>query len=242
MTGSKEFVMRKMRNVMLAGAGLLLATGMMSAMGPAAIAAETAVRIPAPAVDVPATPKMETAVFAGGCFWGVQGVFSHVKGVASAVSGYAGGAKGTADYETVSTGTTGHAESVKIVYDPRVVSYGKLLQIYFSVVADPTMLNAQGPDHGTQYRSAIFPLTPQQKMVAERYIAQLGKTGAWNGPIVTKIEKLPAFYPAEGYHQDFLARKPDYPYIVINDLPKVEALKAMFPAQYSNRPVLVASR
>ena len=234
--------MGRMRDGLLAGAGVLLAAGLVTQMPLPAMAAETAVRVPAPAVDLPATPKLETAVLAGGCFWGVQGVYAHVKGVKSAVSGYAGGKRATADYDSVSTGSTGHAESVKIVYDPQVVSYGKLLQIYFSVVADPTTLNYQGPDHGSQYRSAIFPLTPQQKMVAERYIAQLGRSGAWNRPIVTRLEALPGFYPAEGYHQDFLTRKPDYPYIVVNDLPKVEALKRMFPAQYRDRPVMVASR
>ncbi len=234
--------MSKFRDAMLAGAALVFAGGLLTQVAPAAFAADTIVRLPAPAVDVPAAPKLETAVFAGGCFWGVQGVFSHVKGVTSAVSGYAGGRRDTADYETVSTGTTGHAESVKITYDPRQVSYGKLLQIFFSVTADPTTLNYQGPDHGTQYRTAIFPLTPEQKKVAQSYIAQLGKTGAFKRPIVTRIEPLPGFYPAEAYHQDFLARQPDYPYIVVNDMPKVEALKAAFPAQYRDKPVLVASR
>ena len=233
--------MTRMRDLMLGGAALLLAGGLLAQVAPV-MAAETAVRLPEPAIDVPATPKLETAVFAGGCFWGVQGVFSHVKGVTSAVSGYAGGQKKTADYETVSTGTTGHAESVKITYDPKVVSYGKLLQIYFSVTADPTTLNYQGPDHGSQYRSAIFPLNAEQKNVAQSYIAQLGKTGAWKRPIVTRIEPLPGFYPAEAYHQDFLARQPDYPYIVVNDLPKVAALKTLFPGQYRDKPVLVASR
>jgi peptide-methionine (S)-S-oxide reductase len=166
--------MTNVRNVLMAGAAVLLTAGFVTQMPSAAVAAETAVRIPAPAVDVPATPKMETAVFAGGCFWGVQGVYAHVKGVKSAVSGYAGGARQTARYELVGGGDTGHAEAVKVVYDPKVVSYGKLLQIYFSVVADPTTLNYQGPDHGTQYRSAIFPMTPQQKTVAASYIAQLG--------------------------------------------------------------------
>ena len=234
--------MSKVRNILVAGASVLLATGMLTQIQQPAVAAETAVRIPAPAVDVPAGDKLETAVFAGGCFWGVQGVYSHVKGVQSAVSGYAGGARNTAQYEIVGGGDTGHAEAVRVVYDPRVVSYGKLLQVFFSVVADPTTLNYQGPDHGTQYRTAIFPMTPQQKMVAERYIAQLGAAGAWKQPIVTKIERLPRFYPAEGYHQDFLARKPDHPYIVANDMPKVEALKALFPAQYAPKPVRVASR
>lgn len=231
--------MSKLRDVMLAGASVLLATGMLTQIQRPAFAAETAVQIPAPAADVPAAAKLQTAIFAGGCFWGVQGVYSHVNGVKSAVSGYAGGTRETAKYDLVGTGSTRHAEAVKIVYDPKVVSYGKLLQIFFSVVADPTTLNYQGPDHGPQYRSAIFPSTPQQKIVAERYIAQLGKTGAWNRPIVTRIESLPGFYPAESYHQDFLARQPSHPYIVVNDMPKVEALKRIFPTNYRARPVLV---
>jgi peptide-methionine (S)-S-oxide reductase len=227
------------RKILMAGAGMMLATGLVTQMPGTASAAETAVRIPAPAIDVPATPKLETAVFAGGCFWGVQGVYAHVKGVRSAVSGYAGGSKQTARYELVGGGDTGHAEAVKIVYDPKVVSYGKLLQIFFSVVADPTTLNYQGPDHGSQYRSAIFPMNPQQKQVAASYIAQLNKARAWTRPIVTRIEPLPAFYVAEGYHQDFLSLKPNNPYIVANDIPKVEALRSLFPAQYSPKPVLV---
>jgi peptide-methionine (S)-S-oxide reductase len=231
--------MTKVRTILMAGAGMLLATGLAVQLPTAASAAETAVRIPAPAVDVPATPKLETAIFAGGCFWGVQGVYAHVKGVKSAVSGYAGGARQTARYELVGSGDTGHAEAVKVVYDPKVVSYGKLLQIYFSVVADPTTLNYQGPDHGTQYRTAIFPTNPQQKAVAQSYIVQLGKAKAWSRPIVTKIEPLPGFYVAESYHQDFLTLKPNHPYIVANDIPKVEALKALFPVQYSPKPVLV---
>jgi len=232
--------MAKMRDMMLAGAGMLLSAGLLTQVAPA-MAAETAVKIPAPAFDPAVSTNQATAVFAGGCFWGVQGVYSHVKGVSNAISGYAGGARQTAHYEQVGTGTTGHAEAVRVTYDPRVVSYGKLLQIYFSVVTDPTTLNYQGPDHGPQYRSAIFPQTPEQKAVAERYIAQLGKTGAWNRPIVTKIEKMPGFYPAEGYHQDFLAREPNHPYIVVNDMPKVDALKRMYTAQYRDKPVLVAS-
>lgn len=231
--------MTKVRTILMAGAAMLLATGLATQVPTAAFAADAAVRIPAPIVDVPATPKLETAIFAGGCFWGVQGVYAHVKGVKSAVSGYAGGSRQTARYELVGGGDTGHAEAVKVVYDPRVISYGKLLQIFFSVVADPTTLNYQGPDHGSQYRSAIFPMNPQQRAVAASYIAQLGKARAWNRPIVTRIEPLPAFYVAEGYHQDFLTLKPDNPYIVANDLPKVEALKALFPAQYSPKPVLV---
>ena len=203
-----------------------------------AFSAEQSVRAPAPALDEHASAPAETAVFAGGCFWGVQGVFAHVKGVRSAVSGYTGGSQANAHYEIVSGGDTGHAEAVRIVFDPRVVSYGKLLQIYFSVVTDPTMLNAQGPDSGTQYRSALFPTSEAQRRVAVGYIAQLGKAGVWTRPIVTRIERAQGFYTAEGYHQDFLTKNPHYPYIVVNDLPKVAGLKALFPAQYRAAPVL----
>lgn len=198
--------------------------------------------IPPPAMDETAQPATsEVAVLAGGCFWGVQGVFQHVAGVTSAVSGYAGGDSGSADYETVSTGQTGHAESVRITYDPRQISYGRLLQIYFSVVHDPTELNRQGPDTGTQYRSAIFPTTPEQARIAQAYIAQLGQAHAFDAPIVTRIEPGKSFYPAEAYHQDFLTRHPAYPYIAINDIPKVEALERQFPKLYRPTPVLVAA-
>jgi peptide-methionine (S)-S-oxide reductase len=201
---------------------------------------------PAAAVEPPAidetlapTGGTKTAVFAGGCFWGVQGVFQHVKGVSNAVAGYSGGEQDTANYETVSTGRTGHAESVEITYDPSVITYGQLLQIYFSVVADPTELNKQGPDHGTQYRSAIFYQDPQQKNIAAQYIAQLGKTGAFSKPIVTSVEPFKAFYAAETYHQNFLDLNPHYPYIAINDMPKVDGLKTSFPSLYRDQPVLV---
>ena len=182
--------------------------------------------------------KTETAVFAGGCFWGVQGVFQHVRGVNAAVSGYSGGEKSTASYETVSTGETGHAESVKVTYDPKEVSYGKLLQIYFSVVTDPTMLNAQGPDEGTQYRSDLFATTPDQAKIAKDYIAQLGKEHAFSRPIVTKISSFKSFYPAEGYHQNYLTLHPHNGYIAANDMPKVEALKKFFPDEYRAAPTL----
>ncbi len=183
--------------------------------------------------------KMETAVLAGGCFWGVQGVFQHVKGVTGAVSGYAGGAKNTAEYEVVGTGRTGHAESVKITYDPSKISYGKILQIYFSVAHDATQLNRQGPDTGTQYRSAIFPLNEDQARVAKAYIAQINQARVLQAAIVTKIEPEKQFYPAEDYHQDFLTRNPRFPYIAYNDLPKIENLKKMFPDDYRAEPVLV---
>ena len=203
-------------------------------------AAEPAVAIPPPAQDEPAAGRhTETAVFAGGCVWGVQGVFQHVKGVANAVSGYSGGKKETAHYEEVGTGVTGHAESVEVTFDPTQVSYGTLLQVYFSVAHNPTQLNFQGPDHGPQYRSALFPLDDAQRKVATAYIAQLDAAKAFPRPIVTRVEAYKGFFPAEGYHQNFLALNPDYPYIVYNDLPKVADLKKMFPAQYADKPVLV---
>jgi peptide-methionine (S)-S-oxide reductase len=202
-------------------------------------AAEDAVVIPAPTIDEAGKSGTETAVFAGGCFWGVQGVFQHVKGVKSAVSGYAGGEAATAQYETVSTGTTGHAESVKVTFDPRKVSYGRLLQIFFSVAHNPTQLNFQGPDRGTQYRSALFISDPEQRRVAEAYIADLDKAHVFKQPIVTKVTDYTGFYPAEQYHQDFLTLNPTYPYIVYNDLPKIENLKEIFPADYNKDPVLV---
>jgi len=203
-------------------------------------AAETAVSAPAPAFDPPATGGgLQTMVIAGGCFWGVQGVFQHVKGVQQAVSGYAGGAKADPSYEDVSTGSTGHAESVKITFDPTKISYGELLRIFFSVAHDPTELNYQGPDRGTQYRSNIFFTDAQQQKVAEAYIAQLTTAKIYKEPIATRVDALQAFYPAEGYHQDFLTLHPDYPYIVINDLPKVANLKRLFPSEFGETPVLV---
>lgn len=202
-------------------------------------ASEDAVVIPAPTLDETTQAHSETAVFAGGCFWGVQGVFQHVKGVKKAVSGYAGGAANTADYEKVSEGDTGHAESVEVTFDPTQVSYGTLLQIYFSVAHNPTELNRQGPDTGTQYRSAIFPENPEQMRVAQAYIAQLDAAHSFNKPIVTKLETYYGFYPAEDYHQDFLTEHPTYPYIVINDMPKVAQLKQLYPERYQEKAVLV---
>ena len=201
--------------------------------------AEDAVIIPAPTLDEITQAHSETAVFAGGCFWGVQGVFQHVKGVKKAVSGYAGGAANTAQYERVSDGNTGHAESVEVTFDPDQVSYGTLLQIYFSVAHNPTELNRQGPDSGTQYRSAIFPKNSEQQRVAQAYIAQLDAAHSFNKPIVTKLETYNGFYPAEEEHQDFLTEHPRYPYIVINDLPKVARLKQLYPDRYQEKPVLV---
>ena len=196
--------------------------------------------VPAPAKDETAGGRTTAvAVFAGGCFWGVQGVYQHVRGVLGAVSGYAGGDKATAEYERVGTGSTGHAEAVQITYDPRVITYGKLLQIFFSVAHDPTELNRQGPDVGTQYRSAIFPLDAEQAAIARAYVSQLNQARVYDGDIVTKIESGRQFYPAEAYHQDFLERNPTYPYIVINDAPKVADLQRLFAPLYSAKPVLV---
>jgi peptide-methionine (S)-S-oxide reductase len=214
-------------------AGPLAAVPLFSQAG----AKEQAADLPAPSVD-PAQSGLQTAVFAGGCFWGVQAVFEHVRGVQQALSGYAGGPATAASYELVSTGATGHAESVKVVYDPAMVSYGALLRVFFSVAHDPTQVNRQGPDHGTQYRSEIFYTSPAQKEVADAYLAQLGAAHAFARPIATKIGPLQGFYPAEAYHQDFMVHHPDYPYIVVNDAPKVDALKQIFPALYRPDPVL----
>ena len=192
--------------------------------------------LPAPTVDAhPATPGLQKAVFAGGCFWGVEAVFRHVKGVQAAVSGYAGGDAKTADYETVSSGLTRHAESVQVTFDPAQVSYGELLRIFFSVAHDPTQLNRQGPDHGPQYRSAIFYTDDDQQRVAQAYIQQLSTAKAFAQPIVTQVVPLPQFYPAEDYHQDYLAKHPMQPYIVFNDMPKLAALKQQFPARYTGK-------
>lgn len=204
-------------------------------------AAEPAVVLPPPALDpAPAANSgPQTIVLAGGCFWGMQAVYEHTKGVAQALSGYAGGAKNTAHYEMVGTGSTGHAESEQVTFDPRQISLGKILQIYFSVAHNPTELNYQGPDEGTQYRSEIFYASDEQKQMAEAYIAQLNKAHVFPEPIVTKVGPLPGFYPAEGYHQDFAILHPDYPYIAINDLPKVRNLKRLFPEYYRDTPVTV---
>jgi len=210
------------------------------AFQPPGRAAETVFHIPPPAADMPAEgARTATAVLAGGCFWGVQAVFQHVEGVSQALSGYAGGSADTADYDTVSSGSTGHAEAVQITYDPRRISYGQLLQIYFSVVHDPTQRNRQGPDTGTQYRSAVFPASEAQRRVAEAYIAQLNHSGAYPRPLATTVESLRGFYPAEPHHQDYLVRHPDSPYIVINDQPKIESLAREYPGRYRQAPVLV---
>jgi peptide-methionine (S)-S-oxide reductase len=190
--------------------------------------------IPGPALDAPlaSVKGKQTAVLAGGCFWGVEAVFEHVKGVIKVTSGYSGGSADTAQYETVSTGETGHAESVRIIYDPSQISYGQLLKVFFSVAHDPTELNRQGPDTGTQYRSAIFYGNEEQQRIAEAYIDQLNKARVFGAPIVTKVTALRSFYEAESYHQDYLAHHPDEPYIIVNDLPKVENLRKQFPELY----------
>jgi peptide-methionine (S)-S-oxide reductase len=198
--------------------------------------------IPAAASD-PANPApSEIAVLAGGCFWGQQGIFEHVKGVTKVVAGYSGGSKQTARYDRVSDGDTGHAESVEITFDPRQVSFAQLLRVYFSVAHDPTERDRQGPDQGTQYRSEIFAIGPQQEAVARAYIAQLDTAHIFAGPIATKVEPLKAFYPAEDFHQDYLVHNPDAAYIQINDLPKIAALKRVWPDFYQEKPVLLAGR
>jgi peptide-methionine (S)-S-oxide reductase len=221
-------------------AALLLVTGVLSVWH--AHAAESAVLLPPPAQDNPkAAGAAQTVVLSGGCFWGVQGVFEHVRGVRRVVAGYSGGAKDTAHYETVSTGSTGHAESVQISFDPAQISFGEILQVFFSVVQDPTQLNRQGPDSGTQYRSEIFFADAGQKQIADAYIAQLNQAHAFSRPIVTRVDSLKGFYPAEDYHQDFLVHNPHYPYIVYNDLPKIENFKRLFPAYYVGQPILVSN-
>ena len=207
---------------------------------PSARAAEIPAPIEAPGAQAPARSHSETVVFAGGCFWGVQGVFEHVKGVQRAVSGYTGGAAATAHYDIVSTGETGHAESVQVTYDPAQVRYSQLLQVFFSVVHDPTELNYQGPDHGTQYRSAVYTTTNAQLQATKAYIAQLTKAKAFPAPIVTQVAMAKQFYAAEGYHQDYMTLNPQEPYIRYYDAPKLEALKAAYPALYRAKPVLVA--
>lgn len=204
-----------------------------------AFSSELAVKIPPPAKDEKVNnARSETMVLAGGCFWGVQGVFQHVKGVKDVVSGYSGGKANTAFYEKVGGGDTGHAESVQITYDPTQVTYGKLLQVFFSVAHNPTELNRQGPDTGTQYRSAVFPMNAAQKEIVQSYVTQLNQTKAFKAPIATKVETFSAFYPAESYHQNYLTLNPNERYIVFNDLPKIDNLKQIFPALYQVKPVL----
>ena len=230
---------RKRITHLLALATLMIVAGISYWISPSS--AESARRLPPAAVDETTGASREVTVLAGGCFWGVQGVFQHVGGVISAVSGYAGGSRDTAQYETTSSGTTGHAESVQITFDPHRITYGHILQIYFSVAHDPTELNRQGPDVGKQYRSAIFPQNPEQSRIATAYIAQLNAAKLFPTRIVTTIEPGKEFYPAEAHHQDYLTLHPSQPYIVINDLPKIQALKELFPDSYRETPVLVAA-
>ncbi len=214
------------------GLGLALVLALTAACQQPARAGESAVLTPV-AARVAAEPKgLQTAVFAGGCYWGVEGVFSHVSGVTSAVSGFHGGARGTAQYDRVSDGDTGHAEAVLVTYDPAKIRYDQLLRIFFSVVADPTQLNRQGPDSGTQYRSALVPVNAEQRLVATAYLAQLRNSGLWKAPIVTRIEAYQRFYPAEAYHQDFMAKNPRHPYIQAWDVHKVDNLRRLFPSAY----------
>jgi peptide-methionine (S)-S-oxide reductase len=223
--------------LVLTGTAVLVALGWMMLAG-----AESAVQLPAPTVDsAKQKGPMQTAVLAGGCFWGMQGVFEHVRGVRSVLAGYSGGARTTAQYQDVGTGTTGHAESIKVVFDPSEVTYGQLLQIYFSVAHDPTQLNRQGPDSGSQYRSVIFYDDDSQRHIAESYIAQLSQDKSFAAPIVTQLDPLKGFYTAEDYHQDFYLKNPRYPYIVINDLPKIKNLKQLYPDRYRDFPVTVSS-
>ena len=230
-----------MKKTLLAAGAVILAAWAFLGSG---VAAEKAVSLPAPARDMPAATgsNRETAVFAGGCFWGVQAVFQHTRGVLNAVSGYSGGQKETANYDSIGTGRTGHAEAVQISYDPKQISYGKLLQIYFSVAHDPTQLNRQGPDSGTQYRSAVFYSSAGQKDVAERYVAQLDAAKLFPGKIVTELTPLKAFYPAEAYHQDYATLNPYSPYIARFDLPKIANLKSMMPEAYREKPLLVSAQ
>jgi peptide-methionine (S)-S-oxide reductase len=223
---------------LLAGAAALALAAGGFFMRPA-LADDAALPTPAPAYNPPDPAPSETATLSGGCFWGLQGVYEHVKGVTKVYAGYAGGAASTAIYEVVSTGTTGHAESVQITFNPKIISYGQILQIYFSVATDPTELNYQGPDTGTQYRGEIWYATPQQQKIATAYIAQLSAAHIYSQPIVTRVDPYRGFYQAEGYHQDFLVLHPDYPYIAINDIPKVENLQKFFPALYQATPTTV---
>jgi peptide-methionine (S)-S-oxide reductase len=230
----------KANRITWAVAAALLGAGLMLHVH--AEAADRGVPLAPPALDNPKAPgTSQTIVLSGGCFWGVQGVFEHVRGVQRVVAGYAGGARDTAEYGSVSTGKTGHAESVQVSFDPAQVSYGEILQVFFSVAHDPTQLNRQGPDTGTQYRSEIFYGDATQKKIAESYIAQLNEAHVFARPIVTRVDSLPGFYAAEDYHQDFLVHNPNYPYIVYNDLPKIENLKRLLPHEYLGQPVLLSN-
>jgi peptide-methionine (S)-S-oxide reductase len=230
-----------MRLAAAVGATVFAALALVLSVAPGSAGAEGVARmLPPPAIDIASGgPAPQTAVFAGGCFWGIQGVFQHVKGVTQAVSGYAGGTVANPSYERVSSGTTGHAESVQVTFDPSIVSYGKLLQIFFSVALDPTEVNRQGPDWGTQYRSELFVANPEQDRVARAYIAQLTAAHVFDRPIATRIDPAGPFYPAEAYHQDYLVHNPTAGYIAVNDMPKVRALQQLFPQNWQDRPVTV---
>jgi peptide-methionine (S)-S-oxide reductase len=236
---ARKLTSSKLAGPLTAGALFVALVGGMLLDAPMGKAAEAAVAVPPPAIDEPAGSGLETAVIAGGCFWGIQAVYQHVNGVESAVSGYSGGTVAKPSYEEVSSSTTGHAESVEIKFDPTKVSYGKILQIFFSVAHNPTELDFQGPDHGTQYRSAVFFTNDEHKHVAEAYIAQLDKAKTFGEPIVTEVTKFSTFYPAEDYHQDYAYLHPSQPYISWNDLPKVDNLKAVFPDVWRDKPTLV---
>lgn len=227
----------------LAGLLVLGFAAFFSSAGGRLHAAEKPTAVPVPALDNPLAPGgLQTAVLAGGCFWGTQGVFEHVKGVHKVLAGYSGGSKSNAHYEKVSTGTTGHAESIQVQFDPAKISYGEILRVFFSVAHDPTELNRQGPDTGTQYRSEIFFADPTQEKIARAYIAQLQQARVFNRPIVTRVDPLEGFYPAEDYHQDYLVHNPNSTYILFNDLPKIENLKRVLPDMYRTDPVLTAWR
>jgi peptide-methionine (S)-S-oxide reductase len=218
------------RIIPLLAAGALALTGCQQA----AHAAENVVLAPGAKRIAKESAGLKVAVFAGGCFWGVEGVFSHTRGVRAAVSGYHGGSAGTATYEQTNTGVTGHAEAVRIVYDPKIIRYDQLLRIFFSVIADPTLRNRQGPDRGSQYRAALVPMSGEQRAVAAAYLKQMQASGKWKRPIVTKVERYKKFYKAENYHQDYMARNPRQPYIVRWDKPKVAAFKRMYPGLYKS--------
>jgi peptide-methionine (S)-S-oxide reductase len=231
------------RRTLCALLGLVVATVALSAAPPSIAHAESAVAVPAPLDDAPkAAGAPQTAVLAGGCFWGVQGVFEHLTGVRRVLAGYSGGARTTAHYELVGTGGTGHAESVEIVYDPQLVSYGEILQVFFSVAHDPTQLNRQGPDSGSQYRSVIFYADATQQRIATQYIAQLNKAGVFRAPLMTRVDPFQGFFAAEDYHQDFLLHNPSNPYIVFNDLPKIQNFQKLLPALYTGKPAALAAR
>jgi peptide-methionine (S)-S-oxide reductase len=235
-----SLVSKALRPMLLAGAAIVATAAVVLGHGTSSEATPLAApaRMPAAAYQPAATGATETAVLSGGCFWGVQGVFEHVRGVKQVLAGYAGGYASTANYELVSTGTTGHAESVKIVFDPAQISYGEILRIFFSVATDPTQVGGQFPDVGSQYRTEIFYTTPAQQVEAQRYIAQLTAAKAFARPIVTRVDPLKGFFEAESYHQDYLFHHPDQPYIAAYDLPKVAALKALFPGDWRGAPVL----